>query len=118
MFNAKRFWLALLFGFISGFICWFLMASGGESLHWALILSTITSRALIGFAIGISILKIKWWLHGILLGAIISFPMGLSGLMVPGKEMFIFFGSIVMGMIYGLIIELIVSVIFRARTAT
>ena len=118
MFNAKRFWLALLFGFVSGFVCWFLMASGGESYHWALILSTIASRGLIGFAIGISVLRIKWWLHGILMGAILSIPMGLSGLMVPEREMFLFFGSIAMGMIYGLLIELLVSVVFKARLKT
>ena len=118
MFNAKRFWLAVLFGIVSGFICWFLMASGGESYHWAIILSTIISRGLIGFAIGISVLRIKWWLHGILIGAIISIPMGLGGFMVPGKEIFILFGSIVMGMIYGLLIELLVTVVFKAKLKT
>ena len=115
MFNAKRFWLALLFGIVSGFVCWSLMASGGEHLHWAIILSTIISRGLIGFAIGISILRIKWWLHGVLMGAIFSIPMGLSGFMVPGREMFILFGSIVMGMVYGFFIELLVTVVFKTK---
>lgn len=118
MFNAKRFGLALLFGLISGFVCWFLMASGGEPIHWAIILSTIISRGLIGFAIGISVLRIKWWLHGILMGAVFSIPMGLGGFMVPGKEMFILFGSIVMGMIYGFFIELLTTVIFKAKLKT
>jgi hypothetical protein len=115
MFNAKRFWLALLFGFVSGFVCWWLIASGGETLHWAIILSTIISRALIGFVIGVSVLRIKWWLHGILTGAVLSIPMGLGGFMVPGKEMFILFGSIVMGIIYGFLIELLVTVVFKAK---
>jgi hypothetical protein len=115
MFNAKRFWLALLFGFVSGFFCWWLIASGGEPLHWAIILSTIISRALIGFVIGISVLRIKWWLHGILMGAVPSIPMGLGGFMVPGKEMFILFGSIIMGIIYGFLIELLVTVVFKAK---
>lgn len=118
MFNAKRFWLALLLGFVSGFICWLLMASGGEPLHWAIILSTITSRALIGFAIGISILRIRWWLHGILLGAVISIPMGLGGFMVPGKEYFILISSIVMGMVYGFFIEFLLTIVFKTKLKT
>jgi hypothetical protein len=118
MFNIKRFWLALLFGFVSGFVCWGLMASGGQTLHWALILSTILSRGLIGFAIGISALRIKWWLHGMIMGLIVSIPMGLGGFMVPGRELFIFFGSVIMGIIYGFFIELFVSVIFKAKLKT
>ncbi len=118
MFNPKRFWLSILFGIASGFVCWGLMASGEESCHWSIIVSTILSRGLIGFAIGISILRIKWWLHGILMGLILSIPMGFGGFMVPGKEMFILIGSVVMGIIYGFFIELLVTVIFKAKLKT
>ena len=118
MFNPKRFWLAIFFGIASGFVCWGLMASCGESYHWSIIVSTILSRGLIGFAIGISVLRIKWWFHGILMGLILSIPMGLGGFMVPGKEMFILVSSVAMGIIYGFLIELFTTVVFKAKLKT
>lgn len=114
MLNRKRLFIATLFGVIFGFVCWGLSSSGGPTA-WYISLSIIISRTLIGFTIGISILKIKWWLHGIVIGAIFSLPMALNGFFVPGKEMFIFLGSLIMGIIYGFLIELFTTVVFKAR---
>jgi hypothetical protein len=113
MFNKKRLLLATLFGVISGFVCWGLSSSGGPQ-PWFFALSTILSRTLIGFAIGISILKMKWWLHGIIMGFIFSLPMAFQGFYVPGKEMYIFLGTMIMGIIYGFFIELLTTVVFKA----
>jgi hypothetical protein len=113
MLNKKRLLIATIFGVISGFVCWGLSSSGGPQ-PWFLALSTILGRTLIGFAIGISILKIKWWLHGIIMGFIFSLPMAVQGFYVPGKEMFIFFGTLIMGIIYGFFIELFTTVVFKA----
>ena len=114
MLNTKRLFIATLLGVISGFICWGLASSGGP-MPWYGIVSTILSRSLIGFAIGISAWKIGWALHGIILGAVFSLPMAFYGFYVPDKELFIFLGSIVMGIIYGICIELITTVIFKAK---
>lgn len=113
MFSRKRLLIATIFGVISGFICWILASSEGPT-PWFFALSTILSRTLIGFAIGISVLKIKWWLHGIIMGLIFSIPMALQGFYVPGKEAFIFLGTIIMGIIYGFFIELFTTVVFKA----
>lgn len=113
MLNKKRLYIATLFGVLSGFVCWWLSSSEGAQ-PWFFALSTILSRTLIGFAIGISILKIKWWLHGIIMGFVFSLPMAFQGFYVPGKEMFIFLGTIIMGIIYGFFIELFTTVVFKA----
>ena len=82
----------------------------------------IISRTLIGFAIGISCLSaIHWSFHGILMGFLFSLPIAFSGLMAPETPEFgpteMFVSTIVMGIIYGFLIELITSVAFKAKIA-
>ncbi len=114
MLNTRRVLIATLFGVIFGFVCWGFAASSGPQ-PWYFAVSTILSRTLIGFTIGISILKIQWWLHGIFIGALYSLPAAFYGFYVPGKEAFIFWGFFVMGIIYGFLIELFTTIIFKAR---
>jgi hypothetical protein len=113
MLNRKRLFIATIFGVVSGLVCWILASSEGPT-PWFFALSTILSRTLIGFAIGISVLKVRWWLHGITMGMVFSIPMALQGFYVPGKEAFIFLGTIIMGIIYGFFIELFTTVVFKA----
>lgn len=114
MLTTKRVLIATLFGLIFGFVCWGLAFMGGETT-WYLALSIIVSRTVMGFAIGLSAWRLGWWLHGILLGAIFSVPMGISGFFTPEKAWFIFIWSIVMGVIYGFLIELFTTVVFKAK---
>jgi hypothetical protein len=114
MLNTRRLLIATLFGVISGFVCWGFASSGGPT-PWYFIIATILGRTLIGFTIGISILKISWWLHGMIIGALVSLPMAFNGFYVPGKELFIFFSFFIMGIIYGFLIELFTSVVFKAK---
>lgn len=113
MCNKRRILIATFFGVISGIVCWALASSGGPT-PWYFVISTILSRTLIGFAIGISVFKMKWWLHGIIMGFIFSLPMAFQGFYVPGKEVMIFFGTLIMGIIYGFFIELFTTVVFKA----
>lgn len=113
MLNKKRLVIATIFGVLAGIVCCLLASSSGPQ-PWYFVLSTILGRTLIGFAIGISILKMQWWLHGIVMGFVFSIPMALQGFYVPGQEMFIFLGTIVMGIIYGFFIELFTTVVFKA----
>lgn len=114
MVNSKRLLIATLFGIIFGFVCWGFAASGGPQ-PWYFAVSTILGRTLIGFAIGISAFKIAWWLHGIIMGFVFSLPMAFYGFYVPEQGTMIFFGTIVMGIIYGFLIELITTVAFKAK---
>ena len=118
--KAKRVIVATLSGLLFGFVCYSLASSGSQGLAWPVAAQIIASRTLIGFAIGISCLCLGHWaVHGLVMGLLFSVPLAFSGLMAPENPEFsktaMFAWTIVLGMIYGLLIEVITSVIFRAR---
>ena len=110
--STKRIVIATICGFIFGLVCMYLASSDPDTtlttgIKWSIILS----RALLGFIIGISALKMGWWLHGIVIGIIASLPMAAS--VLPDTK--IFFGTLVMGLVYGFLTELITTVLFKAK---
>ena len=116
--NMKRSIVATLSGLLFGFVCVGFASSGGnlpQPIFWQI----LTSRTLIGFAIGISVLRLHHWsIHGSVMGALFSLPMAFSGLMadIPDfSKTSMFAWTVVLGMIYGILIEVITSVIFKAR---
>ncbi len=116
----KRIIIATLSGVLFGLVCLGLASSGPDKLAWPIVFQIISSRTLIGFAIGISILSlIHWSVHGILMGILFSIPIAFSGLMAPDSpdynKISIFIFTIVLGAIYGLLIEVITSLIFKAK---
>jgi hypothetical protein len=118
--SAKRIMIATLSGVLFGFVCYGFASSGPAPLPLPVALQIITSRTLIGFAIGISSITLKHWsLHGLVLGLIFTLPLAFSGLLAPETPEFgqteMFVSTLVMGMIYGLLIEVITSVIFKAK---
>jgi hypothetical protein len=72
----------------------------------------VLSRTLMGFMIGISAIRLKWWLHGIVIGFIASIPMAINVMDRPG----IMIGTVVMGMIYGVLTELITTILFKEKS--
>ena len=89
-------------------------------IKWPVAVQIITSRTLIGFAIGISVLSVGHWaIHGLLMGLIFSLPLAFSGLMAPDNPEYskavMWVWTVVLGMIYGLLIEVITSALFKAR---
>lgn len=117
--DTKRLLSATAMGMVAGFICYGFASSGTTALPVAVAAQIILSRTLIGFAIGISKLKTYWWLHGLLFGFLFSLPLAFSGLLAPETQLFsseqIFISTIVMGGVYGVLIELITSVFFRLK---
>lgn len=108
----KRVLIATIMGLVCGLVC-MLMASSDPTQPVALgiKLSILFGRTLLGFTIGISALKIKWWVHGLVLGFLISIPMATPLLdQVP-----LMIATIVMGMIYGVVIEFVATIIFKAK---
>lgn len=105
----KRLWLATFFGFLSGLFC----ALGGIKMGFGMwiLISTIANRTLIGVAIGISRLKMNWALHGILMGALFGLPLSLSALESGPNGFIILEGASV---VYGFVIELLTTVVFKA----
>lgn len=118
--NCKRMVIATLSGVLFAIIC-YLIASSSSELPSPVKWQIITSRSLIGFAIGVSCIKcMHWSLHGLMMGFLFSLPLAFSGLMAPENPEFshiaMFVYTIVLGMIYGFLIELITSVFFKARS--
>ena len=113
----KRVIVATLSGLLFGLVCLVLSSSGG-TLPWPAAVQIVISRTLIGFAIGISALSLGHWaIHGLVMGCVFSLPLAFSGLMaeVPGfSQTSMWIWTVVLGMVYGLLIELITSVLFKA----
>lgn len=134
MLKTKRTVVASIAGVFFGFLCLGLASTGPGALPWPVSVQIVVSRSLIGFAIGISLLRLGHWsVHGIVMGMLFSLPLAFSGLMAPDSpeynnpaysktSVFVntvilagFVIKIIMGMLYGFLIEVITSVVFKAR---
>ena len=116
MLTAKRVIIASVCGLIFGGVCATMAATNPDAtevLPMTMLLTIVFGRGLTGFTIGISALKMNWWLHGILIGFIGSIPMALPIF----HRLDIFIGTFVMGIIYGFLTELITTKLFKAPAA-
>ena len=119
--KRKRIIVATLSGVLFGFVCFSLAWSSSGTLAWPVAVQLIVSRTLIGFAIGISSINLRHWaIHGMVMGLIFSLPLAFSGLMAPESPEFsqaaMFSWTAILGIIYGLLIEVITSVAFKAKS--
>lgn len=105
--------VATILGFIAGIVCFLLSRSGGEPIPASMAWSIILGRTLIGFTIGISSWRINYLIHGILIGLIVSLPMALAGGAIKGA--FVFWGTFIMGGVYGFFIALITNLIVKEK---
>jgi hypothetical protein len=111
----RRISIATFLGLLCGVVC-MALASYNAPLPWAIKMQIISNRTLIGLAIGVSALKMKWWIHGLLMGLLFSLPLGFSSMMAMGyTPTILFFMTVLLGMVYGLIIELFATVVFKAE---
>jgi len=116
----KRLIVATISGLVFGFVCIGFASFGSQDFNLWLALAVILGRTLIGFAIGISRFPMKHWaLHGIVMGFIFGLPGAFGAGSAPegtgmSAEM-IFVDILVMGVIYGFLIELITTVFFKAK---
>ncbi len=118
--KTKRLIISSLLGVVFGFVCYGFAASGNHEISTILALNMILGRTLIGVAIGISRFSLKHWsIHGLIMGLIFSLPAGFGAMLAPETPEFshtmLMISTIVMGMIYGFLIELITSVLFKAK---
>lgn len=118
--KTKRLAIATLLGLLFGFVCYGFASSGEYEVSNVLAINIILGRMLIGVAIGISRFSLKHWsLHGIIMGLIFSLPAAFGAMIGPENPEFshtvLFVSTIVMGIIYGFLIELITSVLFKAK---
>ncbi|MBE9509892.1 MAG: hypothetical protein IMY71_03370 [Bacteroidetes bacterium] len=118
--KTKRLIIATLLGVIFGFVCFGFASGGPNEISTLLAINIILGRTLIGVAIGISRFPMKHWsLHGLIMGLVFSLPPAFGAITGPENPEFnhtmMFVSTIVMGMIYGFLIELITSVLFKAK---
>jgi len=67
-----------------------------------------------GFTIGISSWKIRWWLHGPIIGLLFVVLSGFIGLWI-GDEWIDSLVTVGFQILFGFLIELITSLVFKAR---
>ncbi|MBI4876118.1 MAG: hypothetical protein HY822_15885, partial [Acidobacteria bacterium] len=71
----KRVLIASALGLVFGVLNWLLAVfAAPKPLPRSGIAAMILGRALLGFVIGNSAWRMNWWLHGLLLGFIVSLP--------------------------------------------
>lgn len=124
MLTCKRVLIATICGVVFGFVCLGMASSGNDSeaMTVGVKINILLSRVLLGFTIGISALRLKWWLHGLVIGFIASLPMAVAIWGSPSStpEMSpttIAIYTVIMGLIYGMLTELITTVLFKAKPA-
>ena len=120
MVYAKRLIIAVILGILAGLASTFLpkpSLMAATILPAAMVPSTMCHIALnstlIGFIIGVSAWRIHWAIHGIVIGFIGSLAIAAPMVGEPG-QMGGFVIMIVAGMVWGFLIELITTVVFKA----
>ncbi|UCF65117.1 MAG: hypothetical protein JSW33_04595 [bacterium] len=114
-FNAKRLGIALIFGFLSGVLCYlggiYLVGVDNNPIHFFWI---VLNRTLIGFVIGLSNLDLNWALHGALIGATIGllFPFYIF---ICGGAFPLILIAYFLSILFGIFIEFFTSIVFKAK---
>lgn len=112
MVKGKRVFSSTILGVIAGILC-YLMSKGSVSPFpgW-MVFTTIFNRTLIGFSIGTSGLRWSWMWHGLFWGLLISLLMAVPAW---GAGSFRgFYLIMIAGAVWGLLIELLTSKVFKA----
>jgi hypothetical protein len=113
---VKRTFWATLLGVIFGIICGYLGKRSDVPMDKAAWAGIIMNRAFIGFVIGISGWKINYLLHGILMGFIITLGISIYPFFNPEikNPMMGFIMLSIGGIIWGFLIELLTTKVFKA----
>jgi len=116
----KRLIIATLSGLLFGFVCYGFASSGSAEVETWLGVTIISGRMLMGFGIGVSRFPMKnWAVNGLVMGFVFSLPAAFGTMMGSSSPEFdpqmIAISTVIMGMIYGFLIELITSVFFKAK---
>jgi Na+/proline symporter len=122
MVYAKRLIIAVILGILAGLACAFLskpslMASLAPAMVPATMCHIALNRTLIGFIIGVSAWRMHWAIHGIVIGFIGSLAITAPMVGEPG-QVGGFVIMMVAGMVWGFLIELITTVVFKAPMRT
>ncbi|MDY6915373.1 MAG: hypothetical protein SVM86_03525 [Candidatus Cloacimonadota bacterium] len=101
MLKANRVIIATIVGLILGIVFYLIFTTGLS--FWQIFLT----GGLLGFLIGVSALRMCWWLHGIIMGIVVTLPLAV----IMAKWWLV----LIIGLVIGFLIELITTAIFRAQ---
>jgi hypothetical protein len=110
----QRLLICTIGGLVAAIICSVggLLSGNIPEFNFFAIAGTFFNRLMLGFIIGISRLKMNYLLHGAMIGFLVSFINSVSFLENNIKG-FLFFT--IAGIIYGLLIELFATKVFKAK---
>ena len=109
----KRIAIATLFGLIAGAICATFAAYGHLlKLTAVLVFWILLNRAVMGFAIGASALKLHWAWNGIVMGLVVGSIFTYFLCMNFGAKMLLTF---IANAVFGLMIEFFTTVVFKQQ---
>lgn len=110
---SKRLWVCLSGGVIAAVMCIVgrQIVFGYPEITWDAVAATVANRLLLGFIIGISGWRINHFLHGALLGLILSLSVSIGFL--PGNSLGFALFTIA-GVFYGILIAWLATDLFKA----
>ena len=103
--------VATVCGAIFGFVCILIQRYEPGVPFWPTSVSSLIHHSVMGFTIGVSSLRIHWAPHGILWG----FLFGIFFAMVLVETPLGFWGPFGFMILFGFLIELITTVIFKLK---
>ena len=114
----RRIVIAVLFGLVAGCIC----AGGGVAagifkLSVVNVMWVLLNRGVLGFAIGVSSLKVHWAWNGVLMGLIVGSIFSYSLFMDVGSKLLPVMNFFVNGL-FGLMIEFFTTKVFNCPTGS
>lgn len=109
----RRLWVCILGGGIAAVFCLVgrQIIFGFPEILWENIAATVANRLLLGFVIGISGWRINYLLHGAVLGLILSLSVSIGFI---ADDLLGFFLYTAAGVLYGVMIEWLATVVFKA----
>jgi hypothetical protein len=110
---SKRLWTCIFGGVLAAVFCLVgrQIIFGFPEITWDTVAATVANRLLLGFVIGISGWRINHFLHGAILGLILSLSVSI-GFMLSNSLGFLAFTTA--GVFYGIMIEWLSTDLFKA----
>jgi len=115
----KRIIIATLFGLLAGVLCATAGIHGGFLKFTAVnVVWVLLNRAVMGFAIGTSGLKLHWAWNGIVMGLVVGSIFSYFLFMNMGLGTLPVVNLLIGNPIFGLLIEFFTTVVFKQRAST
>jgi len=115
----KRVTIATLVGLILGFVAWagsrYVLAAPAP---WYGAVAVVLGAVIVGCAVGISPPQPNWWLHGLLLGLILTLVPAFGVLWARMAWANEFVLVLVAGLLVGILVEFFTTVVFKATAGT